>query len=377
MKLTLDKINHKMINDDLEGVETNLPEDIYHACNAIGHSSLCKLGRSPAHYKVSLNSKFTSKAMTMGSAVHCAILEEDLFDDKFFVKRKIDKPSKGELTLEKPIKPATKLSKPSKPSMPVSINKRTKEGKAEFKKWEESWIESYTDEMKVYAKSFGELESKKKDYEIALEEYKKEKSEIDEKYMCDLIDFDEEKAKQELIAESKIALSEDEFEQCFGLMKKVKEDPYLNNFFRDGVAEASAFAKDIETDLWLKCRVDYFLPKKNVIIDLKTTDNASPEVFPKSIAKYNYHVQAAYYLDIWEKASGLRPKAFIFVVVEKLPPYGVKSYMIGADSIEVGRKQYRKYLNKFKECQQLESFPDYDRTIDKIELPQWALNGVD
>jgi len=74
----------------------------------------------------------------------------------------------------------------------------------------------------------------------------------------------------------------------------------------------------------LRCKVDLRCPEKKLIVDLKTTTEATPSKFQWSAREYNYHLQAAHYLDCANKIDGPGTyTSFLFVVVEKTWPYKV------------------------------------------------------
>ena len=54
----------------------------------------------------------------------------------------------------------------------------------------------------------------------------------------------------------------------------------------------------------------------SLIIDLKSTVDASPKGFQRSVANYRYHVQSSHYLDVVEMATGTHLKLG-FIAVEK------------------------------------------------------------
>ena len=94
------------------------------------------------------------------------------------------------------------------------------------------------------------------------------------------------------------------------------------------------------TGILCRCRPDFWR-EDDIIVDVKTTEDASPEEFSRSLAKWRYHVQAPFYMDGIELATGRRPKGFVFLVVEKKPPYAVAAYTLDPESIELGRSEYR------------------------------------
>lgn len=58
----------------------------YHALQAIGHSSIVKAMRSPAHLREALdNPKQPTPAMELGTAIHTAILEPKIFREEYAV----------------------------------------------------------------------------------------------------------------------------------------------------------------------------------------------------------------------------------------------------------------------------------------------------
>jgi exodeoxyribonuclease VIII len=110
------------------------------------------------------------------------------------------------------------------------------------------------------------------------------------------------------------------------MMLSLREHPFsagLVNGDLKGKAEQSFFCTDAETGLELKARPDFILDDYSLILDLKTTADASPKGFQSSVAKFRYFVQASHYLDVVEGATGTRPQAFLFVAVEKTRPFSI------------------------------------------------------
>ena len=144
-----------------------------------------------------------------------------------------------------------------------------------------------------------------------------------------------------------------------------------------GKAETTHMWTDEATGLQCKCRPDWLIDDGSLIVDLKTTEDASPAGFRKSIANWRYHVQAAWYLDGIEQATGTRPDQFIFVVVEKRAPYACAVYAADAEMIAAGAKQARLDLDTLAVCKAADAWPGYSDQIETISLPPWMRPKAD
>ena len=144
-----------------------------------------------------------------------------------------------------------------------------------------------------------------------------------------------------------------------------------------GKAETSWFWTDEKTGLECKCRPDWLLDDGSVIVDLKTTEDASPRGFQRSVAQYAYHQQAAWYLHGLEQASGICPAQFVFVAVEKKPPYAVGVYAADAEMIKAGWEAAERNLERIAECRAANHWPGYGEDIQPISLPPWMRPRAD
>lgn len=122
-----------------------------------------------------------------------------------------------------------------------------------------------------------------------------------------------------------------------------------------------------------KGRMDAYNEEFNTIIDLKTTKDASPEGFAKSIFNYGYYRQAAFYME-GARACGLDCKHFIFVAVETEPPYGVALYELTDGVLKLGQKENADLLEQYHTCTVKNEWPSYSKDIQFIGIPQWSMN---
>ena len=141
----------------------------------------------------------------------------------------------------------------------------------------------------------------------------------------------------------------------------------------EGIAEKTIIWDDLATGAPCKARPDFVTQRmgSTFIVDLKTTEDASPRGFSRSAYKYRYHVQAAFYLDGYEQAHGVTPEAFIFIAVEKNPPYLVACYIYGPEDLSLARETYRANLATYLECRNSNSWPGYPEIINPLELPNY------
>lgn len=171
---------------------------------------------------------------------------------------------------------------------------------------------------------------------------------------------------------NKIILTPDEWDQVLLSSKMAFDHPIIQNILQEGDSEVSMYWEN--NDVQCKGRAD-FLTKPNydgdrVIIDIKSTPNASYEPFKRSIINFKYYMQAAYYMDGLEKITG-KSYNFVLIAVEKTPPYACAVYYLNNDFIIRGRMIYEEVLEKYKECLNKNVWNFYPQKIEEMICPMW------
>lgn len=184
--------------------------------------------------------------------------------------------------------------------------------------------------------------------------------------------------------EGMAVLSVDAYNQLLDMRASVMAHPMARALLTGGncerMAEASVYWTDPETGLSCRCRPDFWRAD-GVVVDLKTTRDASQEGFGKSLAQYRYHVQEPWYMDGMQHAyeaghfpeGWAAPHAFVFLAVESTAPYAVACYIIDDESRAIGRQQYRENLDTLAECKRSGVWPGYGDKLQSIGVPQWYL----
>jgi exodeoxyribonuclease VIII len=173
----------------------------------------------------------------------------------------------------------------------------------------------------------------------------------------------------------RIVLSPEVWDQLHAMRDAVHNHPAAHALLTSvpGEAEKSVYWIDPTTGVLCRCRPDWWRDDY-VLVDVKTTDDASPEGFAKSMANWRYDVQAPYYMDGVKLATGRDVKAFVFIAVEKKPPYAVGVYVLDSASLELGRAQYQHDLRVYAECLANDNWPGYGDKIQTINMPAWHAN---
>ena len=176
-------------------------------------------------------------------------------------------------------------------------------------------------------------------------------------------------------AQTKTIITQDEYVTIKGMRDSVHAHPAVKRVLANAKTEVSLFANG-EDGVLRKARIDALPESGNVIVDVKSCQSADPDLMAKSVVSYRYDVQAAYYLDIC-RLLGIDKSEFLFVCVEKQPPFAVAVYALDQDAIEWGRKQYQRDLAAIANCESKDEWPSFTTDITTLALPAWMQKQVE
>lgn len=140
----------------------------------------------------------------------------------------------------------------------------------------------------------------------------------------------------------------------------------------DGAVEQSMFWT--QDDVPMRGRVDKVATTTDglhVLADLKTTVDANPATFGKSVANYGYHLQAATYPEAWQILTG-EPTSMLFIAVEKEPPHLVSLIVLDEYAVQVGSERMADARRIWRECTDTGHWPAYPSELTTVYLPRWA-----
>lgn len=174
-----------------------------------------------------------------------------------------------------------------------------------------------------------------------------------------------------------------------GVLEHMKEaidaHPFAYQLLKEGISETTLIWTDEETGLQCKARPDRIPDgNKGVILDLKSTNNASKSAFQSDCVKFGYAREGAIYLEGFGKVTGALYQDLIFacIAVEKEPPYRTEIYTIEQDFLQYGWGEFHRLLQIEKECRDKDFWPHYnnpgaDTLFKPAYVKTWEWEPVD
>lgn len=170
----------------------------------------------------------------------------------------------------------------------------------------------------------------------------------------------------------KTVISAEEYDQINLMALAIKDDDEVKEILRnDTQHELSCFY--MEENVWTKARIDAWVPSTATLVEFKTTAAASKEEFERSFFNYYYDVQAAFYMDRIIGAVDIPIDRYIFIAVEKQPPWKVYKLEMTEEVFSLGRARYLPLLHQHKVCVLEQDWPQSE-PMTELHVPQWLLN---
>ncbi len=178
----------------------------------------------------------------------------------------------------------------------------------------------------------------------------------------------------------KTVISSDFFKQAEQMSQALYENELVAKLLK-GEKEKPFFWKDDITAEECKCRVDCItkVDSINVIVDLKTTLDASTDNFMREAIRYGYDLQAAMYKEGVKQCTGL-DCAFVFVSIEKDPPYCINIMQADDLFVKHGYDLFRELIGVYHDCKASGNWFGYLGKYDMINnlsLPAWMAKEVE
>lgn len=163
--------------------------------------------------------------------------------------------------------------------------------------------------------------------------------------------------------EGKDLIAQLDFEMIWDMCESVLSNKYASQLLK-GKHEQSMYFTDEFTGIQCKIRPDTYkvIGDKVIITDFKSCKSAVAEDFMRDMIKYHYDLQAYMYRLGVSIVLGvpIENVSFVFVAVEKKPPYLMAMYEVTQDIFDRGEMLFRKYIGMYKECNETNNWYGYN-----------------
>lgn len=168
-------------------------------------------------------------------------------------------------------------------------------------------------------------------------------------------------------AENKTIVSRETYEQANAMKEAVLNDETARNLINDAQIERSIYFTHEPTGLQSKVRPDAWLG--TVVTDLKTVRDASFRAFQNEAYKLGYFVQAGMIYKSLQSID-ITMEKFVFMCVEKAPPYVTATYVLDDEAIDYGVILFDSLMERLKECCEQDRWPSYP--MQTLSVPNYA-----
>jgi hypothetical protein len=178
-------------------------------------------------------------------------------------------------------------------------------------------------------------------------------------------------------------VAHDERAAMDGMIAAIHAHPRASTLFRGtGGVEVTVVWEDPETGLLCKARPDRLIRRAGMLVELKTTGDASHRAFAAHAARLGYHLGAAHYrrgLRVLHKAGVMdyAVTASAIVAVESDAPHVVGCYLIDERDIERAEVDVVRSLHHMAACRDANEWPGYGPEFRTLRFPGWAFDTED
>lgn len=173
--------------------------------------------------------------------------------------------------------------------------------------------------------------------------------------------------------QGKKVLDRDEAYQIDAMITSIRKHKFVADALdhSKSLKEQTLFWTNKEFDVDCRAKIDLINPEMKLILDIKTTSDASPDGFGKSVVNYKYDLQALWYL-MGAKEYFNESFQFIFLAVEKNPPYLFTLQYATFDDMVFAAEMAKTALERYVKSKAVDFWEGYPSEIIPVKRPAWA-----
>jgi len=179
-------------------------------------------------------------------------------------------------------------------------------------------------------------------------------------------------------ARGKRVIDQEDLDKARAIADRVLSHPVASQLLSGGEPELIGYWRHPVLGVDCRSMLDY-VRRDRLIVDLKTSANASMDEFSRSVfdRRYGYYRQGAFYWDAYTAIQGHPPEGYLLVVVESSAPYEVAIYAFDPEVIEAGRLAYMVPLAQYRDVAlQRGIWAGYPTEIQTMTIPTWMRHRI-
>jgi hypothetical protein len=149
-----------------------------------------------------------------------------------------------------------------------------------------------------------------------------------------------------------------EIETARAMVSVLGRHQLASSLIGGGVREKSVAFQDPDYGFDCIIRPDVWHAPLKIVVDLKSTSDASPQAFRRAISFFKYHWQAWFYLRGVPEAE-----RFMIVAQESKPPYGIMVYQLSQYWLDRAYEEVMPVLELYAKCLASGDWPQYPEEI--------------
>lgn len=185
----------------------------------------------------------------------------------------------------------------------------------------------------------------------------------------------------EMVQSGISVINEEQYEMICGMRESILRNPYARKLLNGNIEQSMYFTDDM-TGVECKVRPDVWrkVGDRIAVIDLKSTRSAMPNDFSRDVVKYHYDLQTYMYSYGVSKVMGvpIENVDFVFIAVEKEPPYLINVFQADNYIFQKGEADFREYVGTYAECMKTGNWyglnGEHD-VINNLTLPSYLLKN--
>lgn len=176
-------------------------------------------------------------------------------------------------------------------------------------------------------------------------------------------------------------ITKEQYDTICGMRDSIMSNPYARKLINGNIEQSMYFTDEL-TKVECKCRPDVWrkVADRVVITDLKSTKSVMPNDFMRDVVKYHYDLQTAMYREGVSKNLNIHKDNidFVFIAVEKKPPYLLNIMQADTYVIQKGEADFREFIGTYAECKEKNLWYGLNGEhgiINTLSLPSYLLKS--